>query len=164
MKTKHFILTGIASVALLFITILFVSCLTFGAVQDESQRIKEGTYTFEPRPQATQAGVPVNAYLDRVEVRGNSVTFYLNAQPTGSGGMWGAAGGWGNTSHMARIFLQNLDNQARPPLASVNAGTVILADPFNSFENVRGSRFSLTDMSTSPQIIFEEIILDEPDE
>ena len=163
MKVKHFFLTGIASIGLLFITILSVSCLTLGAVQDTSPRVKEGTYTFEPRPQATQAGVPVNAYLDRVEVRGSTVTFYLNAQPTGSDGMWSAAGGWGNTSNMARIFLQNLDTQASPPLTSVNAGTVNLADPFNSFENVRGSRFSLTDMSTSPQIIFEEIILEEPD-
>ena len=124
---------------------------------------KNGTYTFWPRPQATQAGIPVNAYLDRVEVRGNFVTFYFEAVPTGTSGSWQAAGGWWNDdSFRGRLFLQNLETSNRPPITPANNGFTGTTS-FVAFENVTGNRFSLTDTSTSPQIVFDEIILGEPD-
>jgi len=123
---------------------------------------KNGTYTFWPRPQASQAGVQVNAYLDRVEVRGDFVTFYFEAVPAGTSGSWQAAGGWWNDYFRGRIFLQNLEASNRPPITPANnsfTGTT----SFVAFENVTGNRFSLIDTSTSPHIVFVEIILCEPD-
>jgi TolB-like protein len=117
----------------------------------------DGTYTFWPRPRATQGGRPVDAYLDKATVSGGYVTFYLSNVPVGA-----SFQPVGFMSGFRAITLENLDNQGRPPLTiadwgGYNHGT------FLTFKNVTGTRFRLTNPSVSPHAIFNEIILSTPD-
>jgi len=63
-----------------------------------------------------------------------------------------------------RSFLQNLDLPSSRPFTAVNDGTDAFTDRFFTFQNVTGQRFSFTNESSTPPIVFEEIILSEPDE
>jgi hypothetical protein len=67
------------------------------------------------------------------------------------------------------VVLQDLDNSAKSynPIQSgiTESGSEEEknGDVFMTFQNVTGSRFSLTSRQVTPPIVFEEIILGEPD-
>jgi hypothetical protein len=108
----------------------------------------------------------VNVYLYRVVVRNGYVTIYLQDVPTETQRFgWDfigikLLGSWSQTN----TVLKDLDNPSRvyylvESSNHVNSG-------FCTFQNVTGTRFSLTtanDVSGNPPIVFDEIILDTPD-
>jgi len=141
----------------------------------------KGTYTFYPRPQATQGGIPVrasdgaSAYIDRIVVSGKYFTVFLVAVPEGKarGYMMIPGNNWRGSAE-GSIKLQDLDNP-RLTYNVVNTGD----DPetggvFNTFEGVTARRFSLSNSYTgqltssgnsSPPVVFEEIVMPaQPDE
>ena len=120
---------------------------------------KNGTYTFWPRPQATQAGMPIKAYVDQVVVRGNYLIVILAPEPTGNNTKDGPEGG--NYWHAQDdIVLQDLDN----PRLSWNCVETTYETPRRiSFQGVTAKRFSLTNNRDRVPQIFEEIKLGEPD-
>jgi hypothetical protein len=122
---------------------------------------KAGTYTFWPRIQARMQGLPQQAYIYKIVVRGNNMLVYIGNSELGENTTYyGLAGGW--------IYGATLINLDRPSQSwgtvgiigteNSNEGAVIL-----SFANVTGSRFSLEKVRGSGQHAFEEIIRGEPD-
>jgi len=118
---------------------------------------RAGTYYFYPRLRAIMAGVDHDTYLDKVVVRGNFMTFYLQRRPTGNMNVitilpWIGDGGRG-------ALLQDLDN----PRRTWNSIRAESSNDYSfvTFENVTGSRFSLTSTTfgIGTPIIFEEIDL-----
>jgi TolB-like protein len=119
---------------------------------------KNGTYTFFPRLRATRGGIPVDAYIDRVEVSGNFMVFYMTNVARG----WGSRPFYGNGWYIVyHDFLTDLDNPSKNYTAKtysdIPGGGMAL-----SFENVRATRFSLECTYDTP-VVFGEIILGEPD-
>ena len=102
---------------------------------------QQGTYTFSPRPRASNAGVPIDAYIIKIEVQGR---YMIVHQTSVRSGMRGRAmpGYWYLNSN---VVLTDLDNPTRAwqPIRHVD-------DPFGantgetlSFEGVTATRFSL---------------------
>ena len=121
-----------------------------------------GTYTFYPRLRAIQGGSDVDAYLDRIEVRGRNVTLYLNDRAVAKGR--GPRGSWTSiASSDNNYIITNLDRPSQFWIRTNLAGDDISGGIAISFEGVTATRFSLTNNYESPGIIFEEIILDTPD-
>ncbi|MDR1420012.1 MAG: hypothetical protein LBI86_06535 [Treponema sp.] len=172
MKRRHITLTGIAALTLVFITMLFAGCFTLGGSGSGStgdgstaapvQYVSDGAYTFYPRLQATKAGVEMDeVYLDRIEAKGGTVTIYLSNTPLVKGG--GPAGGnWVNSRNSS--VLQDLDQPGRS-YSPVNSGEdSVIGGVFLTFQGVRAStRFSLAHDYYDPPVVFEEIVLGEPD-
>jgi hypothetical protein len=125
-----------------------------------------GTYPFNPRLRAFSGAREVNVYLYRAVVRNGYVTLYLQDVPTETVRFgWDfiglkLLGRWGQNN----TVLKDLDNPSRvfyfvENSVHVNAG-------FCTFQNVTGTRFSLTtanDTTGNPPIVFDEIILGKPD-
>jgi len=120
-----------------------------------------GTYTFRPRLRALRGGLVQAAYIDRIEIHGGFLNIFLIDSPTGVGNRWGDIPHYST----ANSYIQDLD---RPQIiinpvrsSDVEAG----ASRFRvvTFEGVQFSRFSLVNTNQTPHIIFEEIILGEPD-
>ena len=136
--------------------------VTMPAAPATQNRPKDGIYSFWPRLQATQAGRPVDAYLDKVIVSGNFITIYRATVPIGNGSTWfGHAYTFNN--YLNLVALQDLDNPSRRPFIPISTGS----EPpgfFIVFENITGKRFSLTSTEHNPPTIFREIIFGEPDE
>jgi TolB-like protein len=121
-----------------------------------------GTYTFYPRLRATKAGMPVNAYIDRIIVSGGYMTVVVASTPVGRGD--GFIPGGNNWWITGSAILQDLDN----PRLSYN-GVNRVVDELSggnaiSFQGVTGRRFSLTNnFDGDPPTVFDEIILpDQP--
>ena len=112
--------------------------------------VQPGTYLFWPRIQAYENGIPINAYIYQIVVRGRNLLIYLGNTERGP-----ATGG--ASGNVSSGILTNLDRpsqswarvgESRSPDYSVGATIV-------SFENITGNRFSLGNRNA----IFEEIKL-----
>jgi len=165
MNKKNIIIIGILCVCL---AIGFTGCYSlFGVlIEGESSSgssassssafVPAGTYTFFPRLQAMQGGVDKKTYIERIESRGNSLTIYLTDRPLGMGSY--PEGSW---SYNSTVVLRDLDRPSRT--YSVANGGWHGDHYYLTFERVQGTRFSLSDTYSSPNYIFEEIILEKPD-
>jgi hypothetical protein len=120
-----------------------------------SAAIANGTYIFYPRLRAMEGGRDINAYLDKIVVRGGYVNFYLEGKPIGTGGAPQGENGW--YSGMGNYTLTNLDSLRQ----TYNPVSVTYEEPRTlSFQNLRtGKRFSLTYTYGKVPVIFEEIDL-----
>jgi hypothetical protein len=125
-----------------------------------------GTYTFFPRLRAFSGAREVNVYIYRVVVRNGYVTIYLQDVPVETQRFgWDLIGlkllgRWGQTN----TVLKDLDNPSRVFYFVENS--VSIQNGFCTFQNVTGTRFSLTtanDTTGNPPIVFDEIILVKPD-
>jgi hypothetical protein len=124
---------------------------------------KNGTYTFYPRLRAVQGGVDVNAYIDRIVVRGEYLNIFLTNVAVGKGGA--PAGEWRNSWRISanEFFIQDLDRPTRT-WVRVNYGSdEVTGGLFFTYQGVTASRFSLTSRSDNPIMVFDEIILRDPD-
>jgi len=128
---------------------------------------QNGTYTLWPRAQATQGGLPTNFYIAQIDVSNDFIIFHFarNAQGDFSNGH---SGFW-----LAEHFtLQDLDNPSRfykPVLerGSGNGGGTIWLLSFNRFPATRFKLFIERGgfpYSNNVQIIWDEIVLGEPDQ
>jgi hypothetical protein len=136
------------------------------AATAQPKAIANGTYTFFPRLRATKAGMPVNAYLDRIIVSGGYMTFIvLNAPegPVGAGRIIAGGNNWWIGERHG--ILRDLDN----PRLSYNVVNRVKDEVTKghrlTFQGVKGKRFSLTNnFNGDPPTVFEEIVLpDQPD-
>jgi len=174
---KTQILKGILGICLVFMVSLLTACamLGFASVSTSdsregggssaaaSDRIAAGTYTFYPRLRASRGGVDVNAYLDRVEVKGNNMTFYLTNEAISGGG--NPAGEW---QHSWRIngdqfIVKDLDRPSRTWVRTNHGSDEATGGMFLTYEGVTGRRLSLTSLADNPNMVFDEIIIGEPD-
>jgi hypothetical protein len=173
MKTKQTILTGTTIIALLFIAFLAGSCATSGDASSDTTparaavadaRLASGTYTFYPRLRASQGGVDVNAYLDRVEVKGDTVIFFLVNEAISNGGV--PAGEWRHSWRVnaSQFILQDLDRPSRTwERANFGDDEAGSGGMFFAYQGVNARRLKLTDRESDPNVVFDEIILGEPD-
>ena len=102
---------------------------------------QKGTYTFSPRPRASNAGVPINAYIIKIEVQDRYMVIHQTSVASGMRGR--ADPGYWYINY--NVVLTDLDNPTRAwsPIRHVD-------DPFGantgetlSFEGVTATRFSL---------------------
>ena len=122
-----------------------------------------GTYTFSPRPRASSAGQPVNAYLDKVTISNGYATFYLTSVSNGKGNLRDIPGYWGTGSSKGTVVLQNLGNKDLS-YNDVDADSFInRTGQYVSFDSIVGNRFSLSYQGDQPPIVFNEIVLRKPD-
>jgi len=168
MKNKHITVTGIAAL-LVFITILFNGCalLGFSSIGDSGDGsggsggktvsgIKDGTYTFYPRPRAIKGAREIDVYLDRIEAKSGTLSFFIKSVPVA-----GRGDNYGLGISRGGLILQDLDRPSRTyndvAVDSAEGGGI-----FVTFQNVQGNRFTLFDKQ-NPPTTFEEIVLGEPD-
>jgi hypothetical protein len=119
-----------------------------------SAAIANGTYIFYPRLRAMEGGRDINAYLDKIVVRGGYVNIYLEGKPSGSSDAPQGENGW--YGRLEECTLINLDN----PRQSHNPVSISYERPRTlSFQNIKGKRFSLTYTRGKVPVIFEEIDL-----
>ena len=126
------------------------------------QRIPQGTYTFYPRLRAHEGGVDKSAYIDRVEVKDNSVVIYLIDRPLGKGTRPDSSYGWAGM-YSEGVVLQDLDRPSRTYNVTNRGTDEVTGGDYIVFQNVTGTRFSLTQTRANPPAVFDEIILDTPD-
>ena len=122
--------------------------------------LRDGIYTFHPRVRAIRGGMGQNAYIDRVVVRGGFMNIYLVNVPVGAGSHSGIPHYGGRNSH-----IQDLD---RPqgvftPVREAEYSEAGSRFWVVTFEAVTATRFTVINTSQNPNLIFEEIILGEPD-
>jgi len=127
---------------------------------------KNGTYTFYPRLRAIQGAVESRAYLDRIVVRNGNLAVYLFDTPIGKGN--GPGNPWVGTGS-GGVILQDLDNPRRTwniVSQDIYVDGYGVGGSLITFEGVTGRRFTLNSGTGYGNVamIFEEIILDEPDE
>ncbi|MCL2720724.1 MAG: hypothetical protein FWD47_05235 [Treponema sp.] len=122
--------------------------------------IVNGTYSFFPRPQALQGGMPQGVYIDRIVVHGNFMNIFLSNRETGP-----STGHSGVPYYMNNSFIQDLDRPQvtyRPVReAEHREGQAVFW--VITFENVQSRRFALSNTSRNPNFVFEEIIIGNPD-
>ena len=127
---------------------------------------QNGTYTFWPRPRAMRSGVDVDVYIDRIVIRGGYLNVYLVNTPQGKGDPPGGIyqDYWSNFYGPNTHSLQDLDNP-RNSWSMVNSGydRDESGGIFLSFQGVTARRFSYTNNAYTPPLIFDEIVLGEPD-
>jgi len=118
-----------------------------------------GTYTFWPRPQATQDGKRVSAYLDKAVVRSGDITFYVTGHQTSTG----------DYVH-GRDYEQELQDLDVPARTYTKArGVVTDSSRYEgykiTFEVITGRRFSLSwaGYPGESRVIIEKITLDPDD-
>ena len=115
-----------------------------------------GIYVFYPRVRAYENGIPINAYIYQVEVRGTNMIVYIGDQAHGpSTSYFGSPGGF----LQGQVVLTNLDRTSQTwervgPFTSPSTGNENIGSFTQTFENVRGTRFSLKGAA-----IFEEFDL-----
>ena len=120
------------------------------------QPIQNGKYFFFPRPRAMKAGVDLDAYLDRIEVRSGYLTIYLTTVATGDrGGVWNA-----NTAYTRYAKIQDLDRPSRNFTAVRSGWTDGNRQSFFTFQDMTARRFRLYNDNSTPNDIFLEINLD----
>jgi hypothetical protein len=125
--------------------------------------LRNGTYTFYPRLRVMQGGVDKDAYLDRIVVRSGYLTVYLVDKPIGKGSSYGIGGnGWGGSAQ-SYIILQDLDNPSRTWNPTTTGDDSVSGGKYITFEKVTAKRFSLTNNYVKPPLVFDEIVLGEPD-
>jgi hypothetical protein len=175
MKSKHTILTGAAILSLLIITFL-IGCSSFlpglfpesssgggGSTAPKVNYVPDGTYTFYPRLRVMQGGVDKDAYLDRITASGGTVNVYLVDKPIARGSSYGIGGNGWRYGARAVTILQDLDNPARTWNPTADGEDSVSGGNYITFEGVTAKRFSLTNNYVNPPLVFEEIVLGEPD-
>jgi len=130
--------------------------------------IANGTYTFWPRPRAMREGRDINAYLDKIVVRGGYFNLYVVASAVSRNLNNPDLGGfsWPNRGN---ALITNLAQPNRQPISGTKIEQVIDDDKqgvafvytFNN-HNIRRFSFELPVINrSSPSIfVFEEIDLD----
>ena len=129
---------------------------------DTSPAISPGTYTFNPRIRAIQGGTDYDMYIDRIVVRGGYFSIYLSSEPSRNqfaDYRWEQGAGRDNV-------LSDLNNPGRTwrvvnfsiDTTSPGYGFTIL-----TFQGVTGNRFTLSNGAFNVPVVFEEIVLGEPD-
>jgi hypothetical protein len=116
--------------------------------------LQAGTYIFFPRPRATYNAIPINAYIDKIVVRGRNMLIYVST--TARGPSNGGAQGF-NTAAGFTCLIINLD---RPSQSWKQIGAqydyeqhVIIV----SYENVTATRFSIENTYWNGVVVWEEI-------
>jgi len=125
--------------------------------QTAQQRGAEnGTYTMWPRPRATQSGVPVERYIDRIVVSNDFIVFYFASRPQGVS--YPPVLHWGGGHREGDYLVQDLDNPARfyssVSMVSGGGGGTVVAVSFRRFPAIR---FRFT--TAQSDVVFEEIDL-----
>jgi TolB-like protein len=128
-----------------------------------------GTYTFWPRPRASEAGEAVNVYIAQMVYTEDYTVIHFARQPEGdfSNGISGT--GWGE--EIKKVTLQDLDNPSKfyTPVSSkyTNNG---MGDTWSlSFNRLTAKRFKLVSenwafrSSDKKQTFYEVVIPGEPD-
>ena len=116
-----------------------------------------GTYLFWPRIRAYENGIPINAFIYQIVVRGNNFLVYIGDSATGpSSSYFGHPGSF----LQGRGVITNLDRPSQSwarigDFTSPSTGNNSIGSFINSFQNVTGNRFSLQ----SGASIFEEFKL-----
>jgi hypothetical protein len=118
--------------------------------------LKNGTYTFMPRPRAKKAGMPADAYIIKIVADGRYMIFNMTNVERGTSGR--ASPGYWYINY--NVLLTNLDrpSQTWRPVGHQDTAEGELL----SFEGVTATRLSL-ECDWNGTTIFEEIILGEPD-
>jgi len=131
------------------------------AASAQSGTLMPGTYTFFPRPQARKNGIPVDAYLYKIVVHGKNMMVYMGNESRGPNTSYYGSSIYGFTG---RVILTDLDNPSRtwPRIGDTHrTENAVDGGHISSFENFTGRRFSLE--AQNDKVIFEEIIIGEPD-
>jgi TolB-like protein len=125
--------------------------------------LRSGTYTFYPRLRATQGGVDVNAYIDRIVIRGEYMNIFLTNEPIGRGGA--PAGEWRHSWRISAndFFIQDIDRPTRTWVRVNYGDDETTGGMFLTYQGVTASRFKLTSRADNPHMIFDEIIIGNPD-
>jgi hypothetical protein len=140
-----------------------------------AQPVKQGIYTIRPRIRGAASGdrSPMDLWLDRIEVQGQTLKIFLTGAPEGKGGDGQYHPFW---SYMDCIKLEDKDRPGQ-------SFTAISADEddddsnprstngfYNMFQDVKGTRFRLVSYdranfqpTNTPMYFFDEIIIGEPD-
>ncbi|GHU49006.1 hypothetical protein FACS1894200_07050 [Spirochaetia bacterium] len=129
--------------------------------------LKNGTYTFRPRPQAYQGGKAISVYLVKVVVRSGYLTVYLVDNPTGNGNYGTPAriydsGKWGRPNS-SKVSIQDLDNPSRTWIAVEQSTDGAINAAVLTFQGVTATRFTIVNKNAEVPIDFDEITLGEPD-
>jgi hypothetical protein len=135
--------------------------------QAAQARPANGTYTFWPRPQAYQGASKVNAYINKILVRGEYMSIYFTGTASGPGKDSRPQPDWVEIyTNQSKIILQDLDNPSKSYTRESIPRLGFGYDDdgyYYSFKGVTARRFSLTNGYTTVPSVFEEIILGEPD-
>jgi hypothetical protein len=129
--------------------------------------LKNGTYTFRPRPQAYQGGKAISVYLVKVVVRSGYLTVYLVDNPTGKGS-YGTpprvydSHKWGRPNS-SKVSIQDLDNPSRTWIAVEQSTDGEIDAAVLTFQGVTATRFTIVNKNSEVPIDFDEITLGEPD-
>jgi TolB-like protein len=122
--------------------------------------LQNGTYRFYPRLRANQGGVDKDIYLDRIVIRNNYLTIYLVDRSVGKGSYYGADRNWsGNTQD--RTALKDLNSNLTWSVASWGEDSET-GGMYLTFVRVTTSRFSLSNNGPYPPMVFDEIVLRNP--
>jgi TolB-like protein len=124
-----------------------------GGQAAQTAKVKAGTYTFFPRPQATVGGLPVEHWLDKVFVSGNFFIVFIVDAPRGES-RHDTTPRW--TGHVSgeptRLDSQNTSKSWK----IVRFTGVGYSGNYNfTFENVTGTSFILTSDYEKPPIVLE---------
>jgi len=124
--------------------------------------LRSGTYTFYPRLRAIRGGLDIDAYIDRIVIRGEYMNIFITNVPIGRGreptGTWGY--GYANNND---IFIQDLDRPTRTWVRIAQGRDEVTGGVYVTFQGVTATRFSLTTRSDNPIMVFNEIIMGNPD-
>jgi len=126
-----------------------------------------GTYTFWPRPQAMQAGLPAEIWIPQIIVTKEFIVIFFAGGPSGDFSDGRGRIYFNPWREANNVQLQDLDSPARfyKPVSinyHSNGGGALYSMSFNRFP---AKRFKLScNFHNEPPQVFEEIAFGEPDE
>jgi TolB-like protein len=121
---------------------------------------QSGTYRFYPRLRANQGGVDKDIYVDRIIIRNNYLTVYLVDTSVGKANRNRPENNWGGNTQRSTV-LKDLNSSLIWNVA--NMGEDSDTNGFYiTFFKVTVTRFSLANNNPYPPIIFDEIVLVNP--
>jgi GTPase SAR1 family protein len=121
--------------------------------------IKDGIYTFHPRPVGTKGGKEAGGWLVKIEIANGNMHLYLASSPNGKGEKSKLSFGPPST-----LTIQDLNNSSEKYSAITGAkwdketGAYIITFPI-----VTSNRFTYIETEPNPDWIIKEIIMDDPD-
>jgi len=122
--------------------------------------LASGTYSFSPRLVALQGGMRQSIFIDRIVIHGQFMNIYLTRAATGGANNHSNIPYYGGT----RSYIQDIANPQRrfSPVreAEVWEGSAVYW--VVTFEGVQSRQFRLINTSQNPNLVFEEIILRQP--
>jgi uncharacterized protein YraI len=128
--------------------------------------VKQGTYLIRPRIRAKENGQPLDLWLDRIEVKGQTFMAFYTGSPEGKGGDGRFQLFWYNPEH---IKLESLNGDGKKyDVVSVDedddSSNPLSTNGFsNTFQGVAGTRFRITSTWSDTVWAFDEFVLGEPD-